>query len=601
MNVLELLAPAKNYEYGVAAIKCGADAVYIGAPAFGARKAAAVPLQDIEQLIDYAHLYRVKVYVALNTILTDYELDQARLLINILYELGVDALIIQDMGLLERELPPIPLFASTQTHNMTPEKVKFLEQVGFSRVILARELSYESIASIRAVTTVPLEVFVHGALCVGYSGQCYLSYINGGRSGNRGDCAQPCRNRYRLETEDGVPIGQGHLLSVKDLNLSAHLEPLIDAGITSFKIEGRLKDLDYVKNIVAYYRYQLDQIIERRQYARASSGRCRVDYQPDPIKTFNRGYTDYFLYGKGASLKSANSPKSIGEHIGVVMATARDHVVIAHGDRLHAGDGLCYFVDDELSGTRVNRVDGEMVFVENLRGLQEGIEIYRNSDQQFAKAFNYAIIERKVGIEVDVRCDDQDIIVTAIDEDGVQATVRDRLLGEKARDPEQALLRFQEQFAKLGDTIFMIKQFKIYDGYDWFMPVGKINELRRRLVLELLVARQKDYTRTTGSVDKNNVSYPEHCLDYTANVLNESARSFYNRHGASVTMNALESGLPVAGVKVMTTKLCLKRELGLCARFGGKPFDTPLVLVDEKLKKYRLDFRCETCEMEIYN
>jgi putative protease len=321
MKKLELLAPAKDMECGIAAITCGADAVYIGAERFSARDKAYNSLGDIETLVKYAHKYWARIYVALNTLLKDEELPEAVELIERLYAIGVDALIIQDYGLLEEKLPPIPLFASTQLNNRTPEKIMFLEKAGFQRVILARELDLEQIRNIRAKTTVDLECFVHGALCVAYSGQCYLSYALGGRSGNRGNCAQPCRKKYSLYDEAGNLLAKDqYLLSLKDLNLSAHLKELAEAGITSFKIEGRLKDVSYIKNIVSFYRQELDKIIDNKKYSTAASGSSKVTFIPDPAKTFNRGFTEYFLQGRNKDLKSLNTPKSIGEYLGKVAA-----------------------------------------------------------------------------------------------------------------------------------------------------------------------------------------------------------------------------------------------------------------------------------------
>jgi putative protease len=386
-NTIELLAPARDYDCARAAILCGADAVYIGAPQFSARAAAGNSLDDIRRVVGLAHVYFVRVYVALNTILTDEELAAAKELIEQLYEIGIDGLIVQDMGLLEMELPPIPIIASTQTNNASIEKVKFLEEVGFSRVILARELTVDQIAAIRAGTSVELECFVHGALCVGASGQCYMSYALGGRSGNRGECAQPCRRRYTLKDSTGKVVSTDrYLLSLKDLNLSANLAELLDAGATSFKIEGRLKDAGYVANIVGFYRQKLDAILAERGLRKSSSGSVSLNFSPEPNKTFNRGFTGYGVTGRGPKMGSIDTPKSMGEPVGTIAEIGKDWFTLAGDMELHNGDGVCFFdAYGELCGTVINRVENGRAVPQKMDGLKAGVELYRNYDHVFAK------------------------------------------------------------------------------------------------------------------------------------------------------------------------------------------------------------------------
>ncbi|MEJ2208280.1 MAG: U32 family peptidase, partial [Anaerolineae bacterium] len=388
---IELLAPAQNLDVGLAAIDSGADAVYIGAPQFGARARAGNSLDDIAALVRYAHTYWARVYVTVNTLLYDDELPQAVALLHRLYDIGVDAAIIQDVGLLEGDLPPLPLIASTQMHNHTPERIAFLEAIGFRRAILARELSLAQIRAIRARTSLELEAFVHGALCVSYSGQCYMSYAVGGRSGNRGECAQPCRRHYRLVDAEGRTVVEDrHLLSLRDLNLGARLGELLDAGVTSFKIEGRLKDRAYVVNVVSWYRQQLDRLLAERGLVRSSSGHSHVDFEPDVTKTFNRGYTTYFVHGRRESPGGIDSPKMVGERVGTVHAVEGDQVTLSTDLALHSGDGLTWFDPGrELTGTLVNAVERRgnrvQVTLEDTRGLRPGVDIYRNRDQAFLR------------------------------------------------------------------------------------------------------------------------------------------------------------------------------------------------------------------------
>ncbi len=606
MSRIELLAPAKNCEAGKAAIDCGADAVYIGAARFGARVNAGNSVSDIETLARYAHIYWARVYVTLNTLLYDDEFPDALQLISQLYEAGIDGLIIQDVGLLECDLPPLPLIASTQMHSNTPEKAVFLEQLGFQRLILARELNLEQISAIRAQTSViELECFVHGALCVCYSGHCYLSYAIGGRSGNRGECAQPCRKRYTLKDCSGKILSRNrYLLSLKDMNRSEHLRELIEAGVTSFKIEGRLKDVSYIKNIVNCYRQSLDAVLAETGDQKSSSGTSWSDIAPNPYKTFHRGYTSYFLTETAESVASINTPKSIGEQIGTIVVLSKKSCSLETNIPLHNGDGICFFdANGALQGSAVNAVEGETVFPENTAGMRQGTMIYRNYDREFVRRLNSSRIERKIDVALTCIERPDGILLAAADEDGNQAEARLMCEKESAKNPETALATIKKQLTKFGGTEFLCTQFDIRFSAAYFFPISHLNALRRNLLEQLTAARtvHRPRRRYGGSV-RNAVPYPETRLSYLANVLNRHAKAFYQRHGVTQIEAAAESGLDMRGRKVMTTKYCLKRELGLCAKdhSSSSEVEEPLSLIDEHGQEYFLHFNCSNCEMEIF-
>ncbi len=617
MTQFELLAPAKDLECGLAAINCGADAVYIGAPNFGAREAASNSLTDIQQLVQYAHKYWAKVYVTLNTLLHDAEIPQAVQLVKQLYQLGVDALIIQDVGLLECDLPPLPLFASTQMHNHMAAKVAFLEQVGFQRAILARELSLAQIKEIRAKTSIELETFVHGALCVCYSGQCYLSYAIGGRSGNRGQCAQPCRRRYKLVDNVGQVISDQkgfrnsdmrHWLSLKDLNLSAHLADLVEAGVTSFKIEGRLKDKLYVMNIVSHYRQQLDIILNGQGLTKSSSGRSAIPFTPQPDKTFQRGTSTYFLYGRNQALASLDSPKAIGESCGRVVAVGQDWFTLESDKVFHNGDGLTFFNRrGQLQGTFVNKVEpgaGSKVkiFPDKLAGIEVGALIYRNHDHVFATQISKSQVERKIAVNLTLRESPTGLILLAQDEDGNETTeslICEKVMAEKA---DKASATMQKQLTKAGETEFTCENLTVDLAHIYFVPISSLNALRRNVLDKLMQVRLEQYPKINAKIIKNGAVYPEKELSYLGNVLNQQAAAFYRRHGVSRIAPAAESGLDMRGQKVMTTKYCLKYQIGLCPNQKPKiqNFIEPFYLVDEDGYRLKLQFNCRACEMEIY-
>lgn len=601
---VELLAPARDLACGRAAVDCGADAVYIGAEEFGAREAAANPLDAVATLAAYAHRFWARVYVTVNTILADHELAAAERLAWRLHEIGVDALIIQDAGLLECSLPPLPLIASTQMHNDTPEKVAFLQEVGFHRAILARELCLDEIRAIRrAAPRIELECFVHGALCVGYSGQCYLSYALGGRSGNRGQCAQPCRKSYRLVDARGrVVHDRGHLLSLRDLNLSDHLPALLDAGVTSFKIEGRLKDLAYVANVVAHYRARLDAAVGEKGLRPSSSGVARPGFEPDPDKTFNRGYSAYFVHGRAGTLAFPSTPKMVGEEIGRVTKVDGDTITVAATLPLHSGDGLCFFdKSGELRGTQVNAVRGAAIEVQSAAGIRVGTFLFRNHDHVFLTRVKTARMARRIRVTLTLQPVPGGVTLLARDEDGVEAGYEMACTVQAARDPDAALATARRQLMKTGDSDYVCSEVAIEVEPVPFLAVSVLNGMRRGALSALSAAREERRPRVRGGVIANAVPYPERELTYLGNVLNRKAEAFYRRHGVAAIASAAESGLDMHGRKVMTTRYCVKEQLGLCPRRGSDDAaEEPLVLVDDDGNRLRLDCDCSRCVMEIY-
>jgi len=610
MTPVELLAPARDLECGIAAIDCGADAVYIGAPRFGARAAAGNTTEDIAALVRHAHKFWARVYVTLNTLLHDDELEPACRLAWQLHETGVDGLIIQDTGLLECDLPPLPLIASTQMHNHTPERVAFLEQAGLRRAILARELTLDEIRAIRkAAPAIELECFVHGALCVCFSGRCLLSYALGGRSGNRGQCAQPCRRAYTLVDAEGRTLASDqHLLSLRDLNLSDRLPDLLAAGVTSFKIEGRLKDRAYVANVVSFYRAHLDETMRGATgFERSSSGTSSPGFEPDLAKTFNRGFTTYFLDGRGQSVGSPETPKMAGEKVGRVMrlgeaagrvaGVAPDSFTIDGDTELHPGDGLAFFgTDGRLRGTVVNAVRGRAVFPQKIEGIEPGTVIHRNHDHEFLSQVTGARPERRIAVTMSLRPGPSGPVLAARDEDGNRAEVP---LGPAAvaDKPEAALETLRRQTAKTGDTEFICMRVDIDCDPIPFLPVAALNALRRDVLARLSAARESNRPRQEGRIVPNESPYPVRELSYLGNVLNAKAEAFYRRHGVERIEPAAESGLDLAGRRLMTTRYCIREQLGLC----GAGIAEPLSLIDDEGRRLELRFDCESCAMEVYS
>lgn len=599
---IELLAPAKNLECGIEAVKHGADAIYIGAPQFSARAAAGNTVEDIRTLSEYAHLFGVKVYVALNTILNDKELKEAEKLIWQLYnDAHIDALIIQDMGITMLGLPPIPLHASTQVDNRNLDKVQFLQQAGFEQIVLARELAIDEIQEIASQTTAKLEVFIHGALCVCYSGQCYLSQVLSGRSANRGACAQYCRLPYTLiDSDNEIIINKRHLLSMKDLNLSENIEELLDAGVSSLKIEGRLKDVSYVKNTVAYYRKKLDEILSRRvEYIRSSSGYSNYTFEPDLNKSFNRGFTKYFFHDRTKDIWSVDSPKSVGEPIGKVINVTTRFFKINTTKKISNGDGLCFFNNrKELEGVHVNRVDGEHIIPANMPELKKGTFIYRNYDHEFEKLLSKNSAERKILVQVELAAISFGFSLQAVDEDGNSVTLNFEYPKEQAKKDQTENIR--ANISKTGNTIFNVGKIDILYEDSYFIPASILADWRRQLMDRLLSARKLNYRQETKSHRQTSHPFPAKKITYLGNVMNEKSRRFYVQHQSPVDQFAMERE-EQAGVPLMYTRHCIKYALGWCPKENNMkhPYKEPFYLVYNNTR-LRLVFDCKGCEMEIY-
>lgn len=608
---IELLAPAKNLECGIEAVNHGADAVYIGAPRFGARAAAVNSLEDIAALVEYAHLYNVRIYVTVNTILKEEELAETERMIGELYRIGVDALIVQDMGITRLNLPPIPLHASTQMDNRTPEKVRFLSDAGFRQVVLARELSLQEIRAIHeACPETPLEVFVHGALCVSYSGQCYVSQACFGRSANRGECAQFCRLPFSLVDADGKTIVQDkHLLSLKDLNQSEVLEDLLDAGVTSLKIEGRLKDVSYVKNVTAAYRQKLDAIFARRkEYARASSGTCHFDFKPQLDKSFSRGFTHYFLQGRQREISSFDTPKSLGEEMGTMKEQRGNYLTVAGLKPFHNGDGVC-FLDEQgrLQGFRINRVDGNKLYpAGEVPRIKPRTRLYRNFDQDFERVLARKSSERKIAVNWELSDTSFGFALTATDEDDNRVALSFPYSKEPARTPQVENLR--SQLGKLGNTPFEVVNndsdeasgiiFKL--SQNWFIPASVIADWRRQVIEKLIAARRITYRRELAVWKPTKHAFPITSLTYLGNVMNAVAKSFYLSHGVSSVEPAYEKQ-PVPDAVLMFCKHCLRYSMGWCPTYQKmrSPYREPYYLVGTDGKRFRLDFDCKHCQMKV--
>lgn len=585
----------------MAAIRCGADAVYVGAPRFGAREDVGNPVEDIAELARFAHRYWAKVYVTFNTILYDDELPEALALIDELHQAGIDGLIVQDMGLLECDLPPLKLISSTQMHNTTPEKVAFLEKVGFKRAILARELSLEEIRAIREATSIELECFIHGALCVSYSGQCYLSQAMGGRSANRGACAQPCRKSYRLEDDRGnVLTTDAHLLSLRDLNLSEHLKDLVEAGIGSFKIEGRLKDITYVTNVVTFYRQRLDALIKELGLKRASSGASMPDFEPDIDKTFNRGYTTYFVGGRQAPVGAVDTPKMTGEFLGRVKHVTARGVMLDRPAQVTPGDGVCWFESKgKVAGATVNGGAGAELILHEAGAIGAGVEVYRNRNHAFLNTLRKSRTVRRIGIAIRFAADAQGAAVSAVDEDGIRAQVRYEGPQDVASKPGQAVETARKQLAKTGDSEFVCNDVAIDMEPARFMPVAVLNALRRDVLAELSAERERNRPREVSAPVLNDEPYPRQELTYLGNVLNKKAEAFYRRHGVTQIEPAAEAGIDLSGKVVMITRHCIKHQLDLCPKFGGKAHNGKLRLLDDDGKRLDLHFDCPRCQMHV--
>lgn len=599
---IELLAPAKNLECGIEAINHGADAVYIGAPKFGARAAAVNSLEDIAALVEYAHLYNVRIYVTVNTILKEEELKETEAMIKELYRVGVDALIVQDMAITQLDLPPIPLHASTQMDNRTVEKVKFLTEAGFRQVVLARELTLGEIGKIHeACPDTPLEVFVHGALCVSYSGQCYVSQACFGRSANRGECAQFCRLPFSMVDADGkVIVKNKHLLSLKDLNQSDELEALLDAGASSLKIEGRLKDVSYVKNVTAAYRQKLDAIfVRRKEYARASSGVCHLDFRPQLDKSFSRGFTNYFLHGRDKSISSFDTPKSLGEEMGTMKEARGNYLTVAGIKSFNNGDGVCY-IDEQgrLQGVRINRVEGNKLYPQEMPRIKPRTVLYRNFDQEFERVLSRKSSERKIAVVILLSENNFGFSLSLTDEDDNSITLtlpRDK---ELARTPQEENLR--NQLSKLGNTPFEATRIDVDFKENWFIPASVLTDLRRQAVDKLIAARRMTYQREIAVFKPTTHAYPQQTLTYLGNVMNARAASFYKDHGVQAIAPAYEKQ-PVEEAILMFCKHCLRYSMGWCPIHHRErsPYREPYYLIGTDGKQFRLSFDCKNCQMTI--
>lgn len=604
---IEILAPAKDLIHGMAAINSGADAVYIGAPQFGARSNATNSIEDVAALVQYAHLYHAQVFVAINTILYDNELETCRKMIWELYHIGVDALIVQDMAIMEMDLPPIVLHASTQANNRDADNIKFLKDAGMKRVVLARELNLHQIKEISEASDVELEFFVTGALCVSFSGNCYMSVANGERSANRGSCAQNCRLPYNLIDGHGdTLIKNSHLLSIKDFDVSDQIPNLIEAGICSFKIEGRLKDIVYVKNNVSFLRQKLDTFLEENEnYTKASSGSCTYTFDSALNRTFNRGYTDYFVNERHQSIGSWESPKSKGQYIGKLIKTIGGAYEIENGELLNNGDGLCYINENnEADGIYVNKVENGLAYPNVLKELKIGTFIYRNNDAAFIK-----IVERedsavrKISTTLLLTENENGFELIATDEDGYVTTVHLAHAKEQTKNNLSIEDNIKTQLAKTGFTPYTANEINVMFTQNWFLPISKINEMRRTVYDQLSAIRLANYQREEHQIVKTNHPFPVNQLDFTYNVSNKMARKFYERHGVTEIEKAFELQWDPGKSRVMTTKYCIKYELEKCPKYHKDTMETklkePLVLKQGELE-YKLKFNCKPCEMEIW-
>lgn len=613
MQYLELLSPAKNLECGIATVNHGADAVYIGAPSFSARASVGNSLEDIATLVNYAHKFKVKVFVALNTVLTNTQILEAEKLITELYNIGVDALIIQDMGIMKLNIPPIAIHASTQADNRTVEKVKFLQDVGFSRAVLARELTLNQIKEISENTDIELECFVHGALCVSYSGQCYISEAQKGRSANRGECSQYCRLPYSLiDANDVELVKNKHLLSMKDLDLSEHLEELIDAGVTSLKIEGRMKDVDYVKNVTAYYRKKLDEIISKTpstlkgEIRRASLGQTKFFFEPNPEKSFRRQAADYFFEGRKSGQVQLDTPKSMGEKLGVSINSGNNFIEISTEKELHNGDGLCFINSNgELQGFRVNTAErignknSWKLYPNEKITIANKTEVYRNQDHEFNKILSGKTAERKIAVKIDFSETENGFSIQITDEEGISVSINFDAQKEPAKNTETAKQSIINQLSKLGNTIFEAENVSVNTTNDWFIPASQLNDWRRQAVELLEEKREKSYVRGVRREAKTDVQFPQQKLTYLGNVTNDKATDFYRQFGVDEILPGFEVQAP-KDVPLMYCKYCIKHAMGWCPKEGYKAsFKEPLTLQHND-EKFRLEFDCKKCEMRIY-
>ena len=605
MQVLELLAPARDVECGKAAIDHGADAVYIGAERFGARAAAGNSLSDIAELCSYAHGFRAKVYVTVNTIIYDNELEATRRLLHNLADIGVDAILVQDMALLDMlGSLPVECHASTQTDNRTAEKVRWLKSLGFSRVVLARELSIDEIREIHeSVPDVELEVFVHGALCVSYSGLCYASQYCFGRSANRGECAQFCRLSFDMVDSDGTVMEKSrHLLSLKDMKQIDNIEALAEAGATSFKIEGRLKDMVYVKNVTAAYSQRLDALVERfpDRYRRASLGRSRHLFTPNLSKTFNRGFTTYFASGRRPDISSPDTPKALGEYVGKVKEIRGPWFTVAGLSTFANGDGLCFINDErQLEGFRVNKVENNRLFPLNMpKGMRKGTSLYRNNDQEFERMLSRPSAERKIKVHLSFSADGNKLYLKAEADEFCGIAIEDIQLQKAEKPQHENIVR---QLSKLGGTSFVADGVDIPSSFDYFVPSSLLAKMRREAIDSLAekIRHAERPHNNVGVGDSVPHLYPSR-YTYLYNIANAKSREFYLAHGLRAFDSAFEKSSPSEGI-VMQCRYCLRYALGYCVKRGGRPspYREPYFLCLPDGRRFRLQFDCAKCQMNV--
>ncbi|MEX3776533.1 U32 family peptidase [Pseudomonas sp. MYb118] len=620
---LELLSPARDVSIAREAILHGADAIYIGGPSFGARHNACNEVSDIAGLVEFARRYHARVFTTINTILHDNELEPARKLIHQLYDAGVDALIVQDLGVMELDIPPIELHASTQTDIRTLERAKFLDQAGFSQLVLARELNLKEIRAIADETDAAIEFFIHGALCVAFSGQCNISHAQTGRSANRGDCSQACRLPYTLKDEKGGVIAyEKHLLSMKDNNQSANIRALVEAGVRSFKIEGRYKDMGYVKNITAYYRQRLDAVLEDRpDLARASSGRTAHFFVPDPEKTFHRGSTDYFVSDRKIDIGAFDSPTFTGLPVGVVEKVGKRDMQVVTTEPLSNGDGLNVLVKREVVGFRANIAEAKGEFEEEgekryryrvepnempegMYKLRPNHPLSRNLDHNWQQALLKTSAERRIGLRWVAQLDEQYLQLTATSEEGISASASlDGPFG-LANKPEQALEQLRDLLGQLGTTEYHATDIKLDAPQAFFIPNSQLKALRREAIEALTAARVAAHPRGGRKAETSPPPvYPESHLSFLANVYNQKARDFYHRHGVELIDAAFEAHEETGEVPVMITKHCLRFSFNLCPKqakgvTGVRTKVAPMQLVHGN-EVLTLKFDCKPCEMHV--
>ena len=597
VKTVELLAPAKDYASAVAAVDYGADAVYIGGAKFGARQAAGNPAEEIARVAEYAHRYGVRVHAALNTLVWDDELEEAERQARELIAAGVDALIVQDMALRRMSLP-VELHASTQVCNSTPEGARFLGEAGFARVILERNLSLDEIRAICSATAAEVECFVHGAICVGFSGRCFLSRSMSGRSGNRGACSQPCRLAWDLTDGRGrTYIAGKHLLSVRDMNLSHRIGDLLDAGVTSFKIEGRLKDTNYIKNVVAYYRRAVDEALAVRPgFVRSSAGESVPDFTPDPSKSFTRGESEYFFAGKRPGVASFDTPKAVGEYVGRVAKVFGNGFTLLGEAELAPGDGICFITPHGVTGTNVNAAEGRRIVPNRMEGIVAGAEVYRNSDRLFNLRLERSRTRRVIPATAVAEVSAEGFAITYTDCEGVTASAARTVPLDRAKNPGANASALRVQAMKSGDTIFAVRDAEVR-GAEWFVPASLAAEVRREALSALDEARRNRPLEHRILPENPAARYPSERLTAEENVTNRLAEAFYRDHGVREIERGLDLAPTTAGHRVMRSAYCIRREIGECLR--ERPRLRGDLYLEHGAHRYRLEFDCAACEMSL--